>query len=304
MRYDFIRAQAVSGVGLAVRFVNYYTSFMPPKTKKKRSVAKFSVEASAPALSVDSAEENDQPAESTSVRQVVEVVEEDATAQEALETIKEDAREIEEAVESIEEEVAKDEEKLEADADHSDSPEPQERSKDVVESLFSRQQSSVGPEITVVGKRDKTLGVWVGAMLGIALAVGVSLVVLVRGPQTLTGLIKKPEPTPTATVAPTATPQAAVERKDIKIKVLNGGGVAGAGGTMKSFLEEKGYTVTEVGNASEYTYETTDIVVKSGKEAYAKMLADDLKADYSLGSSSATLDESAAYDAEVIVGKE
>lgn len=276
---------------------------MPPKTKKKRAVAKFSVEA-APSIDVDSAEEKDASQESASARQVVEVVEEDTAAQDALETIKEDAKEIEEAVESIEEEVAKDEARPQDHEDDSDVELSQEQSKDVVESLFSRQQGAVGPEITVVGKRDTTLGVWVGAMLGIALAVGVSLVVLVRGPQTFTGMIKKPAPTPTATVAPTATPAVVVERKDIKIKVLNGGGVAGAGGTMKTFLEEKGYTVTDVGNASAYTYETTDIVVKPGKESYAKLLADDLKADYSLGSSSATLDEDAAYDAEVIVGKE
>ena len=49
---------------------------------------------------------------------------------------------------------------------------------------------------------------------------------------------------------------------------------------------------------------TRFISVKSGKADYAKLLADDLKADYSLGTASAVITESAPYDAEVIVGKE
>jgi hypothetical protein len=118
-------------------------------------------------------------------------------------------------------------------------------------------------------------------------------------------MIPKPKPTPTVapTIAPTTAP-VAVERKDIRVKVINGGGVVGAGSKMKTFLEDKGYTVVDVANAKEYTYETTEIVVKSGKESFSKLLSDDLKVDYSLGSSSAVLDESASYDAEVIVGKE
>ena len=73
---------------------------------------------------------------------------------------------------------------------------------------------------------------------------------------------------------------------------------------MKSFLETKGYTVVEVGNTSAYTYQTTDILVKAGKEPYAQLLATDLKTDYSLGSTSASLAQDLPYDAQVIVGKE
>lgn len=248
---------------------------MPPKAKKKRAVAKFSVEAKVPETDA-----------SEPVRQVVEVVEEEPKVEEALETIKEDVKEIEDAVETIEQEVQ------------------EESPKDVVGSLFTKQDASIGPEITVVGKRDTTLGIWVGAMLGIALAVGVSLVVLVRGPQTFTSIIKKPTPTSTVTIAPTQAPAATIERKDVHVKVLNGGGTPGAGSKMKAFLEEKGYVVDAVGNTPEYSYETTDIVLKAGKDAIGKMLSEDLKADYSLGSTSATLDSDATYDAEVIVGKE
>jgi len=90
----------------------------------------------------------------------------------------------------------------------------------------------------------------------------------------------------------------------VKVSVINGGGTPGAGSKMKTFLEEKGYTVVSVGNAEEYTYTDTEILVKSGKDEFATLLADDLKADYVLGTSSATVEESADYDAQVIVGKE
>jgi hypothetical protein len=278
---------------------------MPPKGKKKRAVAKFSVEAGP----VESVEESISVAAEPPMRQVVEVVEEEeSTVPEALEAIKESAREIEETVESIEEEhtavaapsIVRDPEPMPAPA----FVEEREETTKSVDSLFAKSPSGIPPEITVVGKRDKSLGVWVGAMLGIALAVGVSLVLLVRGPATFTSMIVKPTPTLAPTPIPTEAPVAALDRKDVQIRVVNGGGVVGAGSKMKAFLEAKGYTVVSVGNAEEYTYTDTVINIKAGKEAYVKLISDDLKADYSLDSQSGSVDADAAYDAEVVVGKE
>jgi hypothetical protein len=278
---------------------------MPPKAKKKRPVAKFSVEAAPLEIHEEQTDTQEVVAEAP-MRQVVEVVEEDKIP-DALEIIKENAKEIEEEVEELEDEIQTSvaSPSVEPEQERETQEDEQQHSKDVVGSLFSKEPTGISPEITVVGKRDTSLGVWVGAMLGIALAVGVSLIVLVRGPQTFTSMIPaKPTPTAVPTIAPTAAPVVAVSRKDVKIKVLNGGGVVGAGSKMKTFLEDKGYTVSDVGNADAYTYETTDIKVKAGSETIGKMLSDDLKADYSLGSTSADLAESVSYDAEVIVGKE
>lgn len=264
---------------------------MPPKTKKKR-----------PTLKLDSASGEIQPSEesaaeekSPSVRQVVEVVEE-GNVPEAIETIKKDAEEIEEAVETIEDEVKEE-------------PVPQkeevaeEPPKGNVESLFVKSEAGVSPEITVVGKKTTPLGIWVGAMLGVALAIGVSLIVLIKGPPTLPFVGAKPTPTLAPTAIPTPT-LAALNRENIKISVVNGGGTPGAGGRMKTFLEEKGYTVITVGNAEDYSYEQTEVLAKSGKADIVALLSDDLKADYSLGTSSATVEDNASYDAQVIVGKE
>ena len=86
--------------------------------------------------------------------------------------------------------------------------------------------------------------------------------------------------------------------------MLNGGGVAGTAGQMKTLLEEKGYTVSDVGNTEQYTYDETEIHVKADKEAYLALLTQDLSGEYTIGSSSAELDEDVSYDARIIVGKE
>lgn len=275
---------------------------MPPKAKKKR--ASLKLDAMSGQVKETELVEKEEPEEKEhTVRQVVEVVE-DGSVPEAIETIKKDTEEIVDAVETIEKEVKEAQVSSDAaDTTPSMNEEVAGDSKNSVESIFAKSDSGVNPEITVVGKRGPSLGVWVGAMLGVALAIGVSLILLVRGPATLPFLSVTPTPTPAPTVAPTPSP-VTVTRSDIKVHVINGGGTPGAGSKMKTFLEGKGYTVASVANADEYTYKTTEVSVKSGKTEYAKLLADDLKADYSLGTASAVVEESASYDAVVIVGKE
>ncbi len=281
---------------------------MPPKGKRKRASLKLDTESGQIQESDFSASDSSEQKE-PAVRQVVEVVEENSIP-EAIETIKKDAEEIAEAVSDIEEEVSeevKEKETEEAAAEMSHTPMAHEETasthKGGVESLFVKSEPGISPEITVVGKRGTPLGVWVGAMLGVALAIGVSLVLLVKGPPTFSFMTPKPTPTPTLTLAPTPSP-VSVNKSDIKIAVLNGGGTPGAGSKMKTFLEGKGYTVVSVGNAKEYTYTQTEVQTKSGKDEYATLITDDLKADYVVGSSSAAVEESAAYDVQVVVGKE
>lgn len=276
---------------------------MPPKAKKKRASLKLDTDSG----QIQDTESVTVEASEPPVRQVVEVVEEESAVPEAIETIKKDAEEIAEAVSDIEEEV-KEEQMGSVKKDIPRMPVMEEEVVEAprsggVESLFVKSEPGINPEITVVGKRGTSLGVWVGAMLGVALAIGVSLVLLVRGPSTLPFMAAKPTPTPVPTVEPTPSP-VALNKADIKVSVLNGGGTPGAGSKMKTFLEGKGYTVVSVSNAKEYTYTDTEVLVKSGKEDYAKLLTDDLKADYVLGTSSASVEADAAYDAQVIVGKE
>ena len=271
---------------------------MPPKGKKKRASLKLDT-SSGQITEGEDTHVAEAAAEVPPVRQVVEVVE-DEKVPEAIETIKKDAAEIEDVVETIEEKIEEDQKSEVAPMREEVVEDP----KGSVESLFTRATSPVSPEITVVSKRrDKSVGVWVGAMLGIVLAVGVSLIFIVRGPSRLSLFAPKPTPTPTQTPAPTPIPVSAVNRKDVKVSVINGGGVAGAGSKMKAFLESKGYTVTSVGNADAYTYDQTEVHVKSGDDAIASLLKDDLKSDYTVASETGTVDSSATFDAQVIVGK-
>ncbi len=88
------------------------------------------------------------------------------------------------------------------------------------------------------------------------------------------------------------------------MKILNGGGVAGAASKLKKLLEEKGYIVAGTGNTEAYAYDTTEISVKSGNVALLTLLEEDLKDSYSISKTSTDLAADAAYDAQVIVGKE
>lgn len=82
-------------------------------------------------------------------------------------------------------------------------------------------------------------------------------------------LFSKPTPTPTNTPTPqppTPTPTPAIVRTEVKVKILNGSGIAGKAGTVKDFMKEKGYAELLTGNADDFEYKTTVIQVKEDAE--------------------------------------
>jgi len=105
------------------------------------------------------------------------------------------------------------------------------------------------------------------------------------------------------TQAPTPTPPA---KSDIKIEVLNGSGVAGAAGKVKTYLEEKGYTVTNTGNADKSSYTTTQLIVAPGFTDTAELLISDLSAEYDTASISGELEaeDAETLSARIILGKD
>ena len=144
--------------------------------------------------------------------------------------------------------------------------------------------------------------IWSSALITVAILLGATLI-LSKGGQLPSLPLVSVQPTATPVEVPTPTIEQ-VDRKDISIQVLNGGGVAGAASKMKTFLETTGYTVDDVGNSDDYSFEKTAILVKSGKEAYRTLLTDDLLDEYTLESATDFLDADSPYDAQVIVGKE
>ena len=105
-----------------------------------------------------------------------------------------------------------------------------------------------------------------------------------------------------ATATPTSTIE--VERKDLKIKVLNGSGIAGRAGEAADTLEELGYQVMVTGNADSFDYGETMIKIKEEKKNFLSLLTNDLETVYTVSSEESLLAEEEEVDAVVIVGKE
>lgn len=264
--------------------------------------------------------ESEKPAP-PAVRVVTEVVEELPT--EPLEEIKQDAQNIEKTVEELEELVNKEREagkefnaqvipsvevskSFEEESAHPETK-TEEANKVVVEQLFKQDTQSLGPEITIHQRENpmKSVFIWMCTVIVVALLTGGGLLFLVKGLPTFSSFSVGVKPTPTPATLPTPTPVSVLpKREGVSVQVLNGGGKAGAGSTMKKFLESKGYKVVEVGNTDEYNYDKTEIIVKKGKEGTLNLLKEDLKGTYTLQESTDTVSEDATYDARVIVGKE
>ncbi len=179
----------------------------------------------------------------------------------------------------------------------------QEDQKETVAELFKKSQTPIMPEIAMHTKdtSKKSLFLWAFILIVIASIIGGGLVIAKNKSFSLPKLTIVPSPSPTPTPTPTPTPMPP-NRGDMTIQILNGGGVPGAASKMKKLLEDKGYKVGNVSNADAYTYDKTEVHVKSTKIAYQKLLIDDLKDTYSISTNTAALTDSVPFDARVIVG--
>ncbi|OQA53198.1 MAG: hypothetical protein BWY43_00125 [candidate division WS2 bacterium ADurb.Bin280] len=111
------------------------------------------------------------------------------------------------------------------------------------------------------------------------------------------------EPAKTTTITETATAVASTANfGSSSVRVANGNGVEGEGAKIKTILEEAGFSITSVGNASK-TYDSSIIFFKSGKEDLADALKEAIKDNYQ--ASTKESDETVGtYDAVVVLGKE
>jgi len=111
------------------------------------------------------------------------------------------------------------------------------------------------------------------------------------------------------TLPPTATPTAEQTQSapsanfgSSSVRVANGNGIEGEGAKIKTVLEQAGFSITSVGNASR-TYDNSIIYYKSGNGDLAEALKEAINGNYQ-----ATVKESdetvGSYDAVVVLGKE
>jgi len=176
--------------------------------------------------------------------------------------------------------------------------------------LYSRQLNLINLfPVPAVVKKQVSL-VPVGAALGIALLlIGTFFLVKNRTVST-SGEVAGTEQAQSAPAAaeeqvsestPSETEKEELNKKDLKVKVENGAGVAGIAAKTRDFLNNLGYNVVEIGNADEIGKEDTLIKIKQSKFAYKDLIVKDMEKDYRVVAEN-TLPETVGYDALVIVG--
>lgn len=108
-------------------------------------------------------------------------------------------------------------------------------------------------------------------------------------------------PTPQPSIQPTAEE---VDLTKYEIKILNGSETEGEAGRQKNNLEEEGFTVSSIGNASESDYTETIIQAKKTVDKdFLEELKKVLELSFKVGSQE-ELSEDADSDVIVIIGSE
>lgn len=113
-----------------------------------------------------------------------------------------------------------------------------------------------------------------------------------------------PTPSPEVSPEPSPTPLVELDRSDITVQVLNGSGVSGAASKAKDYLEDLGYSVSNIGNADSSDFESTQISLKADAEKYESLLRSDLEEEYTVSSNVEALDEDSDYDVVITLGSE
>lgn len=100
-----------------------------------------------------------------------------------------------------------------------------------------------------------------------------------------------------------ATQSAEIVAGDYSVNILNGSGIAGEAGKVKTLLEGAEFEEIDTGNAVSYDYVETEVSLKKDtpKGVY-DLVKDALESDYIVSKSETELDEDSDYDVGVIVG--
>lgn len=148
------------------------------------------------------------------------------------------------------------------------------------------------------GSKKKKTGVIIGVVI---LAVVVGGIIMSRQPkktdQTVVSVVDKKE------LSPTEKPK--IDKKSVKIQVLNGTGTPGQAGDASEALQKAGYSAENIatGNAEEFDNTTTSIKVKAGFEDVANDIKKALKDVFDdVNISSIELDKKGEYDIIVVTG--
>lgn len=153
----------------------------------------------------------------------------------------------------------------------------------------------------------------------IALVVGLALVVISGGiwiyqkaiGSKKTSATSEITPTPTEEMAATTPEVSPVEeltptpgkKAELKIQILNGGGVKGEAARAAQLLDKTGFKNIKTGNADRFDYEKTEISIKEGQKEFLQEITEALSENYTVSSDAKTLEEKETYDVVIIIGK-
>lgn len=117
-----------------------------------------------------------------------------------------------------------------------------------------------------------------------------------------TELTETPIPTEATEIVATSTPSATLDLTKYEVAILNGSGIGGEAGKVKTILTDAKFVVSTTGNASTYDYTKTIVKAKSTVDAaFVSKLVDTLGTVYVVDKAQ-TLSTSSTSDVQVVVG--
>lgn len=105
---------------------------------------------------------------------------------------------------------------------------------------------------------------------------------------------------PEATSSIDTTPEPAFTYTDETLRIANGNGINGEASRVKKILEDRGYKIASIGNASK-NYSQSIIYFKTGQDKLAEALKEDLKEEYLFEVEQAD-QIVGSYDAVIVLG--
>ncbi|MBI2641074.1 LytR C-terminal domain-containing protein [Candidatus Roizmanbacteria bacterium] len=148
------------------------------------------------------------------------------------------------------------------------------------------------------GSKKKKIALIVVALIVLALVGGILLSRQTeRNEQTKTAVVEKKEPTPTE--------KPKIDKKSVKIQVLNGTGTPGQASTAVEALEKAGYNTDNIktGNAENFDNKVTTVTARTGFEEIATDVKKALEGTFDeVAIDSSNLDEESEYDIVVVTG--
>lgn len=148
------------------------------------------------------------------------------------------------------------------------------------------------------GSKNKKIAIIVFIAIAAAIIAGIFLI---RQPkktdQTKATITENKEPTPTE--------KPEVDKKSVKIQVLNGTGTPGQAGTAVEALKEAGYNADNIttANAEEFNHTVTTIAAKDGFEDIAIDIKDALSSTFAeIKIDSTNLDSDSEFDIVITTG--